>query len=47
MIKKFEAEWDALLSIFEKESSCTSLPESTDQYEKLNKLLLKMRAKGK
>jgi hypothetical protein len=44
-IRKFEAEWDMLLAMFEREYRNSSLPETYDNYSQLNEILLDLRKK--
>jgi len=42
-LKAFEAEWDMLCAIIEKEAGCSKLPDKYQDYNELNDLLLKLR----
>ncbi len=44
-IRKFEAEWDMLLAIFEREYRNSTLPETYENYSCLNEILLDLRRK--
>jgi len=42
-LRMFEAEWEGLIGVLEREHKTSSLPESFDGYEQLNKVLLELR----
>lgn len=44
-LRKFENEWEVLLSIFEREYRTSSLPETFESYSDLNEILLDLRKK--
>jgi uncharacterized protein len=45
-LRKFEAEWEVLLSIFDREYRTSQLPETFDGYSELNDLLLDLRKRN-
>jgi predicted nucleotidyltransferase len=44
-IRKFEAEWDVLLAILDREFRTSTLPETFESYSELNDILLDLRKK--
>lgn len=46
-MQKFEAEWEVLLAIFEREYRTSNLPETFENYSELNSMLLDIRKKFK